>query len=191
LEKSHYNYILESEVVPTRKLSEDEFFELLNSRLNSATLILLLNSEGLQQIQNAREALMAVENRASSSTNQSMLESLIFACQDTKTKTFISRDGENKATIRAKWLNWRAACWKQLDFDDLGMGKCDIVLNTEGQERLPVEVAKTFMEHIIDFLFADTDAADEDRRKKFFKGKNQIFMIKYIIFLVSCFHRRV
>lgn len=177
MEKSHHKCILESEVVPTRKLSDDEFFILLNERLNSAKLILLLNSQGLQQIQNARETLMAVENRASFSTNQSMLESLIFALQDTKTKIFIARDEENNLTPRAKWLNWRAACWTQLGFDDLSMGKCDIVFNTEGQERHPVEVAKTFMEHILDFLFADTDAADKDRRNLFYKRKHQKIMI--------------
>jgi hypothetical protein len=131
-----------------------------------------------------------VENRASLSTNQSMLESLIFLCQDSKTKNFIAREKEtNKTTPRAKWLNWRAACWTKLGFDDLGMGKIDIVLNPEGQERLPVEVAKTFMEHIIDFLFANTDAADRDRKEQFYKGNKQIFSIVYII--VSFFHRRV
>ena len=34
-----------------------------------------------------------------------------------------------------------------------------------------VEVAKLFMEHILDFLFADTEAVDVERREEFYKGK--------------------
>jgi hypothetical protein len=138
---------------------------------------------------------MADENRAKLSSNQSILEGLIYNFQDSKQKVFIARDKENnELTARAKWLNWRAACWQQLGFDDLGMGNLDKALNQEGQERLPVEVAKLFMEHILDFLFADTEAVDVERREEFYKGSTNTckIFVRFLI-LVSCylFRRRI
>ena len=142
-----------------------------------------LSAESLHKISKARLDIFKAlkENSAELVASQSALEDAIHEILDSKKKIFLSTDPCTKDhTVRYKWLNFRAACWKQFNFDVLGMGNIETAFNEDGKIMTPCEIAYTFIEYITGFLFTGCPASNEEEnkwRKNFVKG-NKCLKVK-------------
>ena len=127
-------------------------------KLDETYISQMLNSEGLNNLNDIRQKVISKNCSTSDNTN---LQEEVNRIHDTKESRFIATNKETKqVTIRAQWLRFRAACWAHLHFNQFGVGTAERV---EGEN--VTFVPKRFMEYILKLLYAHTDPANEEEKK--------------------------
>jgi hypothetical protein len=136
----------------------------------------MLVSEGLKSLNDT------IQRVKSEGTDLQMnLEEEVNQIPNSKTRNFFSINKTTKEiNIRAKWLKFRAACWAHLDFNQFGIGSAEKV---EGKRSC--FVAKRFITYIFKYLYANTEAAndeDKQKREKLIAGINKVYCVIFYWF---------
>ena len=127
-------------------------------KLDETYISQMLNSEGLNNLNDIRQKVISKNCSTSDNTN---LQEEVNRIHDTKESRFIATNKETKqVTIRAQWLRFRAACWSHLHFNQFGVGTAERVAGEKSSF-----VPKRFIEYILKLLYAHTDPANEEEKK--------------------------